>query len=367
MKAYTLRFHEESYDEGNFAAPVAKQLKMDLVNVWVEPNDVRDGLKTLVRLVGEPLADPAWIPAALLARRASKDVKLALVGEGADELFGGYPTYIGAGVAHQLARLPGSLRWFIRRATAALPATDKKVTISFLLKRFASGMELKGLPRHQTWISNIAPELLQRLTGEIVQSVPPETEGGCLLDQLQRWDLEHTLAEGLLTKADRSSMSSSLELRAPFLDADVMEFARFLPREHRIRRFQTKVFLKRYALRYLSADVVHRRKRGLSVPIGAWLRGPLREWAEAALNNPHLERAGICPEVARELFAEHLSGRANHARALWTLTVLSEWFDWMEARTAGDDEFKPDPNSSGETLADFQKSSTRAVCLTPFQ
>jgi asparagine synthase (glutamine-hydrolysing) len=365
LKAYTLRFHEKSYDEGNFAEPVAKQLKMDLVNVWVEPNDVRDGLRTLVRLVGEPLADPAWIPAALLARRASKDVKLALVGEGADELFGGYPTYIGASVANQLARLPGSFRRLIQRTTAALPASDKKVTISFLLKRFASGMELKGLPRHQTWISNIAPPLLQRLTGELVESVLPEIEDGCLLDQLQRWDLEHTLAEGLLTKADRSSMSSSLELRAPFLDAAVMEFAQLLPRNHRIKRFQTKVFLKRYALRYLSADIVHRRKRGLSVPIGAWLRGPLREWAEEALNNAHLERVGICTAVARDLFAEHTSGRANHARALWTLIVLSEWFDWMEARTVCEDQ--PGQNSSEEAFADSQKPSARAVCLTPFQ
>ncbi len=86
---------------------VAKRLKMELVTVWVKPDDVRDGLKSLIRLVGEPLADPAWIPAALLARRAAQDVKLALVGEGADELFGGYPTYIGAGLAERFARLAG--------------------------------------------------------------------------------------------------------------------------------------------------------------------------------------------------------------------------------------------------------------------
>jgi asparagine synthase (glutamine-hydrolysing) len=367
LKAYTVRFDEESFDEGDSAMSVAKQLKLDLVHVWVGPEDMRDGLRSLIRMVGEPLADPAWIPAALLARWASKDIKLALVGEGADELFGGYPTYIGAGLANHMARLPGGLRRLIRRAVEALPTTDRKMTISFLLRRFVSGLELNGLSRHQVWISNIAPPLLKRLTGAPIESVPPEEEGGCLLDQLQRWDLENTLAEGLLTKADRSSMSSSLELRAPFLDAAVMEFAQFLPLQERVRRFQTKVFLKRYALRYLSADIVHRRKRGLSVPIGRWLRGPLRQWAETALNNPHLERVGICAAATRYLFAEHISGRADHARALWTLIVLSEWFDWMDARVQCDDEVAPNQKSSRGTISDLRESSNRPVFHTPFQ
>ncbi len=340
LKAYTLRFQEESFDEGNFADAVATQLKMDLDTVWVKPEDVRDGLKSLVRLVGEPLADPAWIPAALLSRRAAQDLKVALVGEGADELFGGYPTYIGAGLAKQLARLPGWLRRIIRRATEALPPTEKKVTISFLLKRFVSGMEMDGLARHLLWISNIAPPLLQRLTGEPVESASCEPGGDCLLDQLQQWDLENTLAEGLLTKADRSSMSSSLELRAPFLDESVMEFSQSLNREDRVKGFQTKVFLKRYALRYLPKNIVRRRKRGLSVPIGAWLRGPLHDWAAATLGSGHLDRVGIHATVAQELFAEHVSGRADYARALWTLIVLGEWLEWVEKETTGGDQIK---------------------------
>lgn len=333
LKAYTLRFQEASFDEGHYAEVVAKQLKMDLTTVWVKPEDVRDGLKSLVRLVGEPLADPAWIPAALLSRRAAQDVKVALVGEGADELFGGYPTYMGAGLADRLARLPDWLRRIIRRATDALPPSDKKVTISFLLKRFASGMEMDGLARHQFWISNIGPQLLGRLTDETVSCAPRESAGAGLLDRLQQWDLENTLAEGLLTKADRSSMSSSLELRTPFLDKSVMEFAQGLSREDRVKRFQTKVFLKRYALRYLPENIVRRRKRGLSVPIGTWLRGPLHDWALAILTNGHLDGVGIRTTVVQELFTEHVAGRADHARALWSLIVLGEWLDWVNNET----------------------------------
>ena len=334
LKAYTLRFQEESFDEGNFAEVVAKHLKMDIVNVLVKPEDMRDALKSLVRLVGEPLADPAWIPAALLSRRAAQDIKMALVGEGADELFGGYPTYIGARTANQVAGLPKWLRQIIRRAVEALPPTDKKVTVSFLLKRFVSGMDLDGLTRHQFWISNIAPPLLRRLTGQPLKFGSSEKGDGLLLDRLQQWDLENMLAEGLLTKADRSSMSSSLELRAPFLDEAVMEFASILPPEDRVNRFNTKVFLKRYALQYLPKSIVQRRKRGLSVPIGTWLRGPLREWAEGTLGSGHLERVEIRTAAALDLFQEHVSGRADHARALWALLVLVEWLYWAANETS---------------------------------
>lgn len=333
LKAYTLRFEEASFDEGNFAEAVARQLKMDLVTVWVKPQDVRDGLKSLIRLVGEPLADPAWIPAALLSRRAAQDIKLALVGEGADELFGGYPTYIGAGVAERFARWPAWVRSAVRYAVEALPPSERRVTISFLLKRFVQGADLEGMKRHRLWVSSIAPPLLQRL-GVAAMDMESENAGaGLLLDRMQQWDLETSLAEGLLTKADRASMSSALELRAPFLDEAVMEFAKSLPVEERVRGFSTKVFLKRYALRYLPKTIVCRRKRGLSVPIGRWLRGPLHSWASATLESGRLERAGIRTSAALELFSEHCQRKADHARALWTLLVLGEWLDWMATET----------------------------------
>jgi asparagine synthase (glutamine-hydrolysing) len=298
----------------------------------VQPEDVSREVGTLVRLVGEPLADPAWLPAALLARRAAEDVRVGLVGEGADELFGGYPTYIGVGVAEQFARLPRWVRLLLRRVAEALPPSQKKVTISFLLKRFVQGADLEGIARHRLWVSNIAPALLQRL-GVAPPDLGAEDGEGHLIDRVQRWDVETMLAEGLLTKADRSSMSSPLELRAPFLDKDVVEFAESIPLEDRVKGFTTKVFLKRYARRYMPNEIVHRRKRGLSVPIGRWLRGPLREWATAALANGRLQRVGISIAAAQGLLADHCERKADHARALWTLLVLSEWLDWLANET----------------------------------
>jgi asparagine synthase (glutamine-hydrolysing) len=333
LKAYTVRFEERTFDEGRFAAAVAKRLKMELVTVRVKPDDVRDGLKSLIRLVGEPLADPAWIPATLLAQRAAQESKMALVGEGADELFGGYPTYIGVSAADCFVQLPGWLKSAFRRLVEALPLSENKVTISFLLKRFVHGVGLNGIERHRQWVSNIAPALLRRLGVAPMELESHDAGGGHLLDRVQRWDLETLLAEGLLTKADRASMSAALELRSPFLDEAVMEFAKSLRVEERVRGFKTKVFLKRYAQRYLPDDIVNRRKRGLSVPIASWLRGPLKEWAAATLEKGRLEQVGIRTSAAMEFFSEHCQRKADHARGLWTLLVLGEWLDWVATET----------------------------------
>jgi asparagine synthase (glutamine-hydrolysing) len=335
LKAYTLRFEEQSFDEGRFAAAVAKQLKMELVTAQVKPADLRDGLKSLIRMVGEPLADPAWIPTTLLAQRAAQDNKMALVGEGADELFGGYPTYIGVEIAERFVQLPSWLRVAIRRVVEALPHSEKKVTIPFLLKRFVEGAGWKAMTRHRLWVSNITPALLRRLGVAPIdlESDDADDGDGNLLDRAQRWDLETLLAEGLLTKADRASMSSALELRAPFLDEAVMEFAKSLRVEDRVRGLKTKVFLKRYARRYLPNNIVNRRKRGLSVPISNWLRGPLKEWAIATLKKGRLEQVGVHTSAAMELFSEHCQRKADHARAIWTLLVLGEWLDWVATDT----------------------------------
>lgn len=335
LKAYTLRFEEESFDEGEFAGEVARLLKLEPVPVWVRPGDFRSELSSLIRKVGEPLADPAWLPTALLAKSAAEEVRLALVGEGADELFGGYPTYLGAGIAERYQRLPAWFRKAFRRYVESRPPDEKKVSVLYLLKRFVRGAEMEGMVRHQLWTSNIPPEILARLG---VPPSPPQgtdSANGGLLDRVQRWDFEGSLAEGLLTKADRASMSSALELRAPFLDEAVMNFAATLPVEERVRGFTTKVFLKRYALRYLPKTIVHRRKRGLSVPLSRWLRGPLRDWAEAALGNAQLGCVGIRNAVALELLSEHCRRDAEHGRTIWTLITLSEWLDWS-AKETGD-------------------------------
>ena len=332
LKAFTLRFQEQSYDEGLYAQRIAARLGISCDAVWVKPESFPPVLAELIAHTGEPLADPAWVPTALLASRAAEEVKVALVGEGGDELFGGYPTYIGALLSQRYARLPSVFKGICRRLVEAWPPSDKKVSVSFLLKKFVAAAELDGMRRHADWTSNIGPALLARLGVPEPDAQVEETGAAELLDAVQRHDLETSLAEGLLTKADRASMNSALELRAPFLDREVVEFASTIPASERVRGVTTKVFLKRYALAYLPRGIVHRRKRGLSVPLSAWLRGPLYEWAEARVGSTRLAVAGVERPAALALLNEHRDRRADHARALWTLIALSEWLEWVGRR-----------------------------------
>ncbi len=330
LAAYTVRFDESSYDEGAPALRVARRLGLEPVVERLQAGDVPSLLRELVAQAGEPLADPAWLPLSILARRAARDVRMVLSGEGADELFGGYPTYLGPRFADGWQQLPPTLRRLLRGATEALPVSDRKVTLGFLLKRFVRAAELGGLERHRTWVASIPPEVLARLGAKTLSSYQAEPPPGELLDRLQQHDFETALAEALLTKADRGGMRSGLELRAPFLAPAVIEFAATLPVRDRVRGITTKVFLKRYALRYLPRSIVHRRKRGLSVPLAGWLRGPLRSWAAEMLGHERLELVGIRRRDVLALLDEHAAGRFDHARALWTLIVLTEWLAWVE-------------------------------------
>jgi asparagine synthase (glutamine-hydrolysing) len=335
LRAYGVRFHEDSYDEGPYAARVAESLGVEYTSIWVRPEDFPVTLADLIQKSGEPLADPAWIPTALLARRAAEEVRVALVGEGADELFGGYPTYFGAKLAEYYGRLPDAIRSVIRRLAEGWPASDKKVALSFLLKRFVQGEGLDFLARHLLWTAAIPPGILRRLGVE--SPAFPSSDGfpAPMLDRLQQHDLETSLAEGLLTKADRASMRSALELRAPFLDLGVLEFVAGLPERKRVRGIQTKVFLKRYALRYLRRDIVYRKKRGLSVPLSLWLRDSLYEWSESRLSCAAMDAVGIDRRAAMRLLEEHRARKADHARAIWTLVVLGEWLLWWDSLRCG--------------------------------
>jgi asparagine synthase (glutamine-hydrolysing) len=332
LNAYTLRFDESSYDEGAFAARVAEQLQLNPVTVWIKPEDFRETLRQLLDCGGEPLADPAWVPTALLARRAARDVKLALAGEGGDEIFGGYPTYLAAQINQTYARLPKPLRAGVRSIVNRWPDSDKKMTLPSLLKRFVNGAHIDGVARHLFWKANVSETDLTRLGVQSAVPLAAQIPFDVLMDALQQIDMEMTLAEGLLTKSDRAGMASAVEVRAPFLDQSVMEFAATLPVNQRVHGIQTKSFLKKYATRYLPKNIIHRRKRGLSVPLKQWLREPLYEWARESICSGALDEAGISSRAALEMLEEHRRQQSDHTRALWSVIVLAEWLRWLSGR-----------------------------------
>lgn len=353
LKAYCIRFEESSFDEGSSAQTVARLHDCPLTMVTLGAHQVPQMLRHLIRTTGEPLADPAWLPLFMVTERAALDVKMLLAGEGADELFGGYPTYLGALWSSRYGKLPASLRKAIRRLVDALPVSDKKIALSFLLKKFVDGQAHDGLMRHLLWNANLSPEWIQRL-GMDCPAEPLEHRELPLLDLVQNYDFGHSLPDALMAKADRGGMCHGLEIRAPFLDRAVIEYAGTLPTNARIKRLRTKAFLKDYAHRYLPAEIIERRKRGLSVPLGQWLRGPLHDWAAERLSGEVLRSVGIRTGAALALMEEHLQRRGDHARGLWNLIVLSEWLEWAEeARNNASSMHEPSTQAAFSRVSSF--------------
>jgi len=325
VHTYSAAFAEQSYDESPVAEELAKRIHTRYVPVPTNAETLMEALQAVVRGVAEPLADPAILPTFLLARAARQQVKVILSGEGADELFGGYPTYLGHKIAPVYDALPSFARAALRRGVQRFPSSTKKVTLEFLLKRFVSDAEKPWIERHLAWFgTGLSPDVY-KLRSDL-PDLPPS--GGDALAGAMLLDYRSYLRDNLLVKVDRGTMLSSVEARAPFLDRDVTRFALSLPTDLRLRRFETKWVLKKAAERWLPKDVIYRRKRGLSVPIASWINGGLRQEVDRLLAPARLRSQGLLDETyVAELLAAHRSGHANNAKAIWALVVLQYWIE----------------------------------------
>jgi len=340
IRTYTISFGDPSYDESGPAAVITRHFRTTHRAVPADPDNLRRALDVVGDRLDEPLGDPAVLPTYLLSEAASRDVKVILSGEGADELFGGYPTYIGHRAASGFAALPRWLRAAVRTAVFAWPSSSGKVTIEFLLKRFVAHAGLTPVDRHLEWFGALGQASLPNLLGPAaapalepalaelrrrgeLAAVPGDTLAGILL-----LDFLTYLPDDLLTKVDRATMLASIEARAPFLDREVMELALGLPSALKVRGLSSKAVLKEAARPLLPASVLRRRKRGLSVPIASWINLGLRDEVDRLLAPSRLEGQGwLRPAAVQALLAEHRSGSANHARRLWPLVMFQIWMD----------------------------------------
>ncbi len=328
VHTFSAQFAEESFDESADAAVLAARIHTQHMPVRTDEETLLDALQNVIRGVAEPLADPAILPTFLLSRAARQYVKVILSGEGADELFGGYPTYVGHKLAPTYDALPRFARRLLRRAVESVPSSSRKVTLEFLLKKFVTAAEKPWMERHLDWfgtglsmaVYKSPPPAMPELP-----SVPPDRDpltGAMLLDY------RSYLRDNLLVKVDRATMLSSVEARAPFLDRDVTRFALTLPAHIRVRRMTTKWVLKKAAEAWLPRDVIGRRKRGLSVPIASWINHGLRGEVDRLLAPQRLRDDGFLNTAyVSELLAEHRAGRANHAKPLWAVVMLQYWLE----------------------------------------
>lgn len=344
LRSFTLRFADRSFDESTPARALAEQLGLIHHEIVVDAEALHIAAVQSADRIDEPLGDPALLPTLLLAQGARSEVKVLLSGEGADELFAGYPTYLGHRAVRRYHLLPGSLRRrILEPLISGWPASQKKVSLDYLLKRFVAGADRPPVTRHEQWFGLLPQARAARLLGigRPAQTDASEAEvSGPLARILGDWsdfgsdplpallylDFVTYLGDGLLTKLDRASMAHSLESRAPFLAVGLVEFAAGLPIEQKVRGFETKRVLRAAAAADLPASWLRRRKRGLSVPLARLFRSEWRGWLDhelgltGDLDSGMLDRAAV-----RELRDEHLSGRIDHSRALWAVVSLLRW------------------------------------------
>lgn len=324
IHTFSLGFEPRSYDESSEALKAAQSLGTDHVEIDVGFEELERALQTFLSHTAEPVADPAVLPTLILAERATQSVKVLLSGEGADELFGGYPTYLGHQLVAHWSSLPPDVRRAARSISRAWPASRGAVSWDFLLRRFLDGAELSPLERHLSWFGS-------GLYPEIVREGPRDAQNVESLDDVLRFDFHHYLRDNLLVKLDRATALFSLESRAPYLSAGVLDLALSLPHDYKIKGWQTKAVLKQAAAGQIPDWVLRRRKHGLSVPIAEWLNHePLRERLDETFRAENLEDLGLDPKEVRRLVAAHRAGRANHAKPIWTLLLLLLWINqWM--------------------------------------
>jgi asparagine synthase (glutamine-hydrolysing) len=325
---FTIGFEDtDGFDERPYARMVAERFATEHVEFVVRPSAV-DLMDRLVWHHDQPFGDSSAVPTFMLSELTKGHVTVALCGDGGDELFAGYERFTAAMVLDRYGRLLAPVRTPLNRLLAALPLGLAGRGARF--QRFLSRTEL-GLPdAFMAWNSVFSPELRQSLLGDAenwatadYRRVWNDTRGCDVLDRLLDLNLRTYLVDDLLPKVDRMAMAHGLEVRSPFLDHELVEFALRLPRATRVRGMSRKRAIKAAAADLLPPEILDRRKRGFGVPLDRWFRTDLRAYVDSTLGAPDARvRAHVAGGPLDDLLAEHLGGVANHGHRLWSLLTL---------------------------------------------
>ena len=342
IRTFAVGFDDPSFDESGPAEAVARAVGCRHHLERLSADVMLDLAPRIVDEMDEPLADPSFVPTWLLSRFTRRHVTVALGGDGGDELFLGYPTF----VAHRLATWaravlpPPASRGLLALAHALVPVSTANVSADYQLKRFLKGLAYGEWERHAVWIGGQPPDeqaplfrpgalppgfLAQGVLADVarvVDDLGPRHPLDVAAGLYARLYLENLI----LVKVDRASMANSLEVRAPFLDPEVVAVACRVAPALKLRGRTTKWLLRRYLAGRIPADVLARPKKGFGIPLSAWLRGPLRPWLADTLSPERLAPLGLFePAAVARLVAQHVAGRREHRKVLWSLAVLSEW------------------------------------------
>jgi asparagine synthase (glutamine-hydrolysing) len=339
VKTFSIGFEDQTYNELAYARIVSNHFHTEHHEFIIKPDAV-NLVEKLVKNLDEPLGDFSIFPTYLVSKMAREYVTVALSGDGGDELFAGYDTYIADWIARHYQKLPGVIRNnLIPTILKCVPPSPKKKGLINRTKRFVEGALLPPDLMHTRWMIFLQDAEKRRLYSDdllhacengnsykYIRQYFQKAKGAAPLAQQEYVDIKTFLTDDILVKVDRMSMATSLETRAPFLDHKVMEFAATIPGSLKLKGLTTKYILKKAVSNLLPQQILTRGKEGFSIPIKNWLTQELRPLLLDTLSENRLKQRGYFqPEYVQQLIREHLDGKENHSHRLWALMVFEIW------------------------------------------
>jgi asparagine synthase (glutamine-hydrolysing) len=335
LRTFSITFQGRSFDETPYIHQMVNRYDTEHHEIDLNPTlDLPSAVEELAYYSDEPFADAGALPVWYLSRLSRQHVKVALSGEGADELFGGYITYRADHLASRARKVPKVVRRSLLRALNYWPVSDDKISFEYKLKRFIEGSLLPADEAHVYWNGAFSraqqSDLLLRGNHARVQDLyhagwPAAPRDG-IIRRFLAFDQQYYLTDDLLQKVDRMSMAHSLEVRPPYLDHRLIEFAASLPDKFKLDGRRQKIILKRLMACKLPAPILHRAKTGLDIPTHDWLRGPLRAFLEDTLSPQAIRNSGLFrPAAIEKLKQDHMERRGNYGYHLWGLLILFLW------------------------------------------
>ncbi len=339
IETFSIGFEDASFDESSYALLASEHIGTTHHERTMRPTDLLNLVPHLADILDEPMADASILPTYLLSKFTREYVKVALGGDGGDELFAGYPTYLAHKFARHYERLITPFHPMLAFFGSLLPVSDNNISFDFKVKKFLSGIGYRESIRNFVWLGSFSfPELRHVLS----QHIEPQLDRDRLVEEimayegafpltdrthlLQFLDLKLYLQEAILVKVDRASMACSLEVRAPFLDHEFVEYVMRLPSSLKLKGFTSKYILKKAMEPFLPKEVIHRKKKGFGVPIAKWVKGPLKELFGDLLSPDRIGREGFLnPHYVGILLRDHLNGKKDNRKQLWTLLIWELW------------------------------------------
>ena len=354
VKTFSIGFHEQGHNEAHYAKVIASHLKTDHTELYVTPEDAMAVIPLLPTLYDEPFSDSSQIPTYLVSKMARQHVTVSLSGDGGDELFGGYNRYFwGERIWNNIGWVPKGARSVLAKGIQAIPCHNWDKIIKTLdpvipskyrfqmpgdkLHKLAEILSVESadalyLDLLSHWKN---PTTLVLNSKEPLTGLTDDNQKASLVDftrHMMFTDLVSYLPDDILTKVDRASMGVSLEARVPLIDHRVVKFAWSLPQHMKVRNGEGKWILRRVLDRYVPREMMDRPKMGFGVPIGSWLRGPLKDWAESLLDERRLkDEQFFNPAPIRKMWTEHLSGSKNNQYYLWDVLMFQSWLESHQA------------------------------------